>query len=81
MSGLENKGDSLTLLPPTPEVLDKLFGLALRGNLKEIIKQSEFLEKTDIKYLPFTSKLRQLAREFQEKKILEMLTQYKKVNL
>ena len=81
LSGLENKGDSLTLLPPTPEVLDKLFGLALRGNLKEIIKQSEFLEKTDIKYLPFTSKLRQLAREFQEKKILEMLTQYKKVNL
>ncbi|MGE5658434.1 MAG: ATP-binding protein [Actinomycetota bacterium] len=79
--GLENKGDGLTLLPPAPEVLDKLFGLALRGNLKEIIKQAESLEKTDIKYLPFTSKLRQLAKDFQEKKILEMLNQYKKINL
>ena len=69
------------IVPPPPEALDKLFNLALRGNLKEIIKQTETLEKTDPKYMSFASKLRQLAKEFQEKKILEMLTQYKEINL
>ncbi|MEG4960350.1 MULTISPECIES: ATP-binding protein [unclassified Microcoleus] len=69
------------IVPPPPEALDKLFNLALRGNLKEIIKQTETIEKTDPKYMSFASKLRQLAKEFQEKKILEMLTQYKEINL
>ncbi len=68
------------MLPPT-EALDKLLDLALRGNLKEIIKQIDNLEQTDPKYRQFAFKLRQLAKEFQEKKILEMLTQYKKINL
>ncbi|MEG4231905.1 ATP-binding protein [Microcoleus sp. Pol11C3] len=69
------------IVPPPPEALDKLLNLALRGNLKEIIKQTEVLEETDPKYMSFASKLRQLAKEFQEKKILEMLTQYKEINL
>ncbi|MEG4113795.1 MULTISPECIES: response regulator [unclassified Microcoleus] len=69
------------IVPPPPEALDKLFNLALRGNLKEIIKQTKTLEETDPKYMSFASKLRQLAKEFQEKKILEMLTQYKEINL
>lgn len=69
------------IVAPPPEALDKLFNLALRGNLKEIIKQTETLEETDPQYMSFASKLRQLAREFQEKKILEMLTQYKEINL
>ncbi|MEG4504771.1 ATP-binding protein [Microcoleus sp. F6_B4] len=69
------------IVPPPPEALDKLFNLALRGNLKEIIKQTETIEKTDPKYMSFASKLRQLAKEFQEKKILEMLAQYKEINL
>lgn len=81
LTDLEIQSDSLTFMPPEPETLDTLFDLALRGNLKEILKQAEYLEKTEPKYLPFTSKLRQLAKEFQEKKILEMLNQYKKVNL
>ncbi|MEG4442658.1 ATP-binding protein [Microcoleus sp. AT9_B5] len=69
------------IVPPPPEALDKLFNLALRGNLKEIIKQTETLEAIDPKYMSFASRLRQLAKEFQEKKILEMLTQYKEINL
>lgn len=67
------------IIPP-PEALDQLFNFALRGNLKEIIKQTEILEATDPKYSQFALKLRQLAKEFKEKKILEMLNQYKEVN-
>ncbi|WRH68652.1 MAG: ATP-binding protein [Planktothrix sp. GU0601_MAG3] len=77
--GIEPTSEKL-LLPP-PEVLDKLFNLALRGNLKEIIKQTEILEATAPQYSQFALKLRKLAREFREKKILEMLNQYKEVNL
>jgi len=80
-TGLSIKSDSEAIVPPPEEALDKLFNLALRGNLKEIIKQATYLEETDQKYLPFAAKLRQLATEFQEKKILEMLNQYNKVNL
>lgn len=74
------KSTSAPLVLPPPETLDQLFNLALRGNLKEIIKQIEILEETDPKYSPFALKLRQLAKEFKEKKILEILNQYKEVN-
>ncbi|MEG4498883.1 ATP-binding protein [Microcoleus sp. F10-C6] len=78
-SGRKPNYDKIVL--PPPEALDKLLDLALRGNLKEIIKQTENLEKTDPIYLPFASKMLHLAKDFQEKKILEMLTQYKEINL
>ncbi|SKB12319.1 putative Histidine kinase [Planktothrix sp. PCC 11201] len=78
VAGITPTSDKL-ILPPS-EVLDKLFNLALRGNLKEIIKQTEILEATAPQYSQFALKLRKLAREFKEKKILEMLNQYKEVN-
>ncbi|MEG4807826.1 ATP-binding protein [Microcoleus sp. F8-D3] len=78
-SGRKPNYDKIVL--PPPEALDKLLDLALRGNLKEIIKQTENLEKTDPIYLPFASKMLHLAKDFQEKKILEMLAQYKEINL
>ncbi|HEY9863139.1 MAG TPA: ATP-binding protein [Candidatus Obscuribacterales bacterium] len=74
------KSTSAPLVIPPAAALDQLFNLALRGNLKEIIKQTEILEETDPKYSPFALKLRQLAKEFKEKKILEILNQYKEVN-
>ncbi|MDZ8049879.1 MAG: ATP-binding protein [Aulosira sp. ZfuVER01] len=69
------------IVPPPDEILEQLLDLALRGNLKEIIKQAEELEKNAQKYLPFALKLKQLAKEFQEKKILEMLNKYKQISL
>ena len=69
------------IIPPPIEELEKLFDLDLRGNLKELLKQIDNLEKLGEEYSSFTSKLRQLAKGFQEKKIVEMLSQYRKVNL
>ncbi|OKH36880.1 hypothetical protein NIES2119_15795 [[Phormidium ambiguum] IAM M-71] len=80
-TGLRIKSSAEAIVPPPGETLDKLFNLALRGNLKEIINQTKYLEETDQKYLPFAAKLRQMAMEFQEKKILEMLNQYNQANL
>ncbi|MFB2939492.1 ATP-binding protein [Aerosakkonemataceae cyanobacterium BLCC-F154] len=79
-SEISAKTTTEEIIPPPQEQLDRLFDLALRGNLKEIAKQVEYLTELDQKYLPFVAKLSQLLKEFQEKKILQMLSQYRKVN-
>ncbi len=81
LTGSNQKSASQEWVIPPAELLDELFNLALRGNLKEITKKAEAIGELDSNYLPFASKIRQLAKEFQEKKILEMLNQYKKAQL
>ncbi len=62
---------------PPPEEIELLFDLAMRGNLKGIVKQTVKLEQIDEKVVPFATHLRQLANNFQEKEILEFISQYR----
>lgn len=64
----------LELVAPPLEELETLLLLARRGHLKGIIKESEKIEQLDAKFKPFAVRLRQLAKEFQEKQIMELIT-------
>ncbi|MDZ8106136.1 MAG: ATP-binding protein [Nostoc sp. DedQUE12a] len=67
---------STQLIPPSPEVLQELVTLAIKGNFNAIVKRADRLEETDTNFTLFASELRQLARQFDEDLILSFLTQY-----
>mgnify|MGYP000108334134 FL=1 len=64
------------IAPPADEIA-VLFEFAMRGDLGEIQKQAEKLTKMDIKYVSFANHLNQLAKNFDEAKILEFVEQYR----
>ncbi|MDB9510772.1 ATP-binding protein [Kamptonema animale CS-326] len=68
---------SVSLVPPPKEEIELLFELAMKGNLKGILKRSEQLEKLDEKFMPFAIELRQLAMSYQVKKIKELIVSYR----
>ncbi len=65
------------MIAPEPTEIAILFDLAMMGDLAGIQTQAEKLEKLDVKYVPFANHLTQLAREFEEEKILELVQKYR----
>ncbi|MEG3849621.1 AAA family ATPase [Microcoleus sp. herbarium13] len=70
--------DGEIVAPPADEIA-VLFELAMRGDLGEIQKQAENLKKLDVKYVSFARHLNQLAKDFEEAKILEFVEQYRDI--
>ncbi|WP_017717238.1 hybrid sensor histidine kinase/response regulator [Kamptonema formosum] len=68
------------IIPPPVEELAVLFDLAMSGDLGGIQKQSERLQHLEAKYGPFASHLIQLAKDFEEEKILAFVEQYMEGN-
>jgi predicted ATPase/signal transduction histidine kinase/FixJ family two-component response regulator/tRNA A-37 threonylcarbamoyl transferase component Bud32 len=66
------------IIPPPVEEIAVLFELAMMGDLGGIQKQAEKLAKIDARYVSFASHLNQLAKNFEEAKILEFVEQYRK---
>ncbi|WP_293197877.1 MULTISPECIES: hybrid sensor histidine kinase/response regulator [unclassified Microcoleus] len=66
------------IIPPPAEEIAVLFELAMMGDLGGIQKQAEKLAKINAKYVSFASHLNQLAKNFEEAKILEFVEQYRK---
>jgi signal transduction histidine kinase/FixJ family two-component response regulator len=64
------------LIPPPIKELDTLIDLAMRGDLRGIIEQITRLEALDQQWIPFTTHLRQLAKSFKSKQVLEFLKHY-----
>lgn len=64
------------IAPPAGEI-EILYDLVRKGNLKEVIKQAERLERMNPSFEPFAKKLRQLAQNFQEKALREFISQYR----
>jgi PAS domain S-box-containing protein len=64
------------LIAPPPENIAILLDLAMRGNIRGINEQAARLEQLDDQFVPFASKLRQLAQDFQIKQIREFLKPY-----
>ncbi|MGH1395852.1 MAG: AAA family ATPase [Trichormus sp.] len=67
--------DSQLATPPSEE-LTILLDLAMRGNLRAISERTQQLEELDKKLIPFANHLRQLAKGFKGKQILEFLQQF-----
>ncbi|MGD1701206.1 hypothetical protein [Dapis sp. BLCC M229] len=50
-----------TIVPATAKTLDKFYELAMKGNLKGIIKKAKFLEQQNQNFIPFAQKISKLA--------------------
>lgn len=61
-------------IPPTEEIAI-FWDLAMRGDLRGIAKRATQLEKSNQQWSPFATHLRQLAKEFKGRQILEFLKQ------
>jgi signal transduction histidine kinase/DNA-binding NarL/FixJ family response regulator len=64
------------LIPPPPEALETLHKLATFGMMSDIRKQADEIEQLDTKYAPFAVKVRELARAFEDEKIVALLEKY-----
>ncbi|MEG4281534.1 AAA family ATPase [Microcoleus sp. A006_D1] len=65
------------IIAPEGEEIAILFELAMMGDLGGIQKQAEKLVIMDARYVSFASHLNQLAKNFEEEKILEFVEQYR----
>jgi CheY-like chemotaxis protein/anti-sigma regulatory factor (Ser/Thr protein kinase) len=63
------------LIAPPPDLLSTLHELASLGMMSGIRKQAAHLEELDAKYAPFAKKLLELARGFEDEKILALIEQ------
>ncbi|MDY7007917.1 MAG: ATP-binding protein [Cyanobacteriota bacterium] len=66
--------DSLEIVAPPLEDLQMLFELAQDGLLLKLVKMTEEIGRKSDRYLPFTQKISQLAKQFQTEEI-EILIQ------
>ena len=64
------------IIPPSAEDLELLFDLSRKGLINNILKELERIEEIDHKLIPFSLKIRQLAQQFQIKKIKIFIEQY-----
>lgn len=65
------------MAPPAAEIAT-LLDLAMRGDLRGIVERAARLEALDQQWVPFAAHLRQLAKGFKEKQILEFVKQYQR---
>lgn len=63
------------VVPPVAEIR-ALHELALVGNMHSIRRRADAIEALDARYRPFAERLRQLAKDYQSKSILELVTQH-----
>ncbi|WP_177187807.1 ATP-binding protein [Formivibrio citricus] len=62
-------------LPPRSEI-DVLHELARTGNMRAIREWCDYIDAFDSRYAPFTDHLRQLARNYQSRALLELVREY-----
>ncbi|MEH2142000.1 response regulator [Nostoc sp.] len=74
---LETNGVTLKLIAPSPEEIEQLFDLAMRGNIRGIRDQAEKLKQVDENLTPFAEQLQQLAKTFQIEKVREFIRLYR----
>ena len=75
VQSLDRLGDnSSSVTPPPAEIIDRLYDLAMKGNINGIIGELDLLND---KFSAFTSDLRDLADNFQVKKIKEFIKLYR----
>jgi signal transduction histidine kinase/DNA-binding response OmpR family regulator len=81
-----NETNSGSAIVPSPENFETpsstemklLYDLIMKGNLKGIVKEAEYLEMTDLRLVPFANHLKFLAKGFQEKALKEFIMKYRR---
>ncbi|BAY27323.1 ATP-binding region ATPase domain protein [Calothrix sp. NIES-2100] len=73
---VKTKLQNLQLIPPPAEEIGILLDLAMKGDLRSIAQRATKLEEFDKKLLPFAHHLRQLAKEFKGKQIVDFIKEY-----
>jgi PAS domain S-box-containing protein len=68
--------ESQPFVAPPPAQLRRFYDLALMGNMFAIQTEATQLAQADANYIPFTTKLSQLAGDFEEEKILALIEAY-----
>ncbi len=64
------------LIPPPPNEMEALFELAMAGDIMAIQDKVIYLKQLDEKYIPFATKLDDLAKDFEEQEILDLIKAY-----
>ncbi|MGB3509725.1 MAG: CHASE2 domain-containing protein [Microcoleaceae cyanobacterium] len=64
------------MIPPPMAELEILYELAMKGHIKGIVNQAKTIESLDAKYLPFGRHLLQLAHDFRDQDIINLLEKY-----
>ncbi|MBE9129116.1 MULTISPECIES: hybrid sensor histidine kinase/response regulator [unclassified Coleofasciculus] len=67
---------SPSIVAPSAQEIAILLDLAMRGDLRGIVERAAYLEALDQQWIPFATHLRQLAKDFEDEKILEFIKQY-----
>lgn len=65
-----------SLSAPPPEELAALLHLAMMGDLKGLTERAANLERQDAQWLPFATRLHQLAKGFKMRQIIEFIKQF-----
>jgi PAS domain S-box-containing protein len=75
---INSNDDHETLLAvPSATQAKQLFELAMMGDIGGILEELDRLEQMNSQLLPFTKKIRQLAKAFEEEKICRLLEQFR----
>jgi len=72
---LDDRSPSIFIPPPTEE-LECLYELASIGRMSALRQRVTNLEQLDSQYAPFANKVRELARAFEDDKILALIEEY-----
>jgi PAS domain S-box-containing protein len=65
-----------SLVAPPSQTINALYEVAMMGDIRGIQEQANLIEQLDEQFMPFAKQLRQLAKGFQEKQILEFVRKY-----
>jgi PAS domain S-box-containing protein len=68
--------DNLEIVPPGLEDINILLTLSRKGLINDLLSELERIEQLDKKLLPFTQKLRQLAKSFQLRDLRQAIEHY-----
>lgn len=77
MTTASSSQEEVNLIGPAPEQAAELYDLAMMGDIAGIVEYTTQLELADKQLVPFAKKIRQLAKEFDERQIAEIVEQYK----
>jgi CheY-like chemotaxis protein len=72
----ESAETSVEILPPSPEILAKLYSQVKKGDLDGAIEEANKLKQQDEKFKPFAQQLCQLAESFQVKQLQTFIQQF-----
>jgi PAS domain S-box-containing protein len=65
------------IVAPPQQELDTMHGLAMRGNMRDIMQHATRLAELDERYSPFSNYVCQLCKGFQTKALMSLIAQYR----